>query len=151
VSVTAPCAVCGKTFEEASLLFSDAGRVCGSCEADLQEDERASGAAAALIGAPPFLALFATLCLMGMCVPVFTFQVFSVALGGVFGMLSVLGGGMGFQQYMTGGAPSIPQQGMLAASAAMSIVWGASAVLICLTMGVLLYWKWSDPWFHLPY
>lgn len=36
---TAPCERCGKRIEESKLLFSDAGRVCGSCELALADAE----------------------------------------------------------------------------------------------------------------
>ncbi|MCB9679775.1 MAG: hypothetical protein H6737_32010 [Alphaproteobacteria bacterium] len=36
---TGTCAMCGKTVDEAKLLFSDEGRICGPCELELGDRE----------------------------------------------------------------------------------------------------------------
>lgn len=67
---TEACARCGRQVPDSQLLFSDVGRVCGSCEAELGEAEGASAARYALAVSGPLFAFGSFVTTFAMLVPV---------------------------------------------------------------------------------
>ena len=64
------CDRCGETFAEASLLYHDRGRVCGECEAALDEEAAEARRIRNLMVSGPVLAFTALGGLMGGLIPI---------------------------------------------------------------------------------
>jgi len=121
--------MCGKQCDESLLLFSDAGRVCGSCELELgeREAEEKSGWATAVGG--PLFAFTALVCVLAFWVPVI-----GLLTGAIAPFLSIVAVALGVRAVLASGDTEPPLRTLLVVCGALSIPTGLGLLVVSMLL-----------------
>lgn len=124
---TAACARCGRQVDEGKLLFSDVGRICGTCEAELGEEEDASSARWALAAGGPLMAFSALIALLAGFFPVI--GVFTVGISPFLAILALV---LGARAFLAAGEADGPERTVLVLCGALAVPGGAVVLALSL-------------------
>lgn len=125
----ASCAKCGKTMDESRLLFSDVGKVCGSCQLDLEEAEKNDNTLWAIAVTGPLLAFTALVFVLAGLFP--TIGLLTNALAPFLGLVAA---GFGVRAFLKAGEAGGGLRLMLVLGGAVAIPLG----LLTTAMGTVM-------------
>jgi hypothetical protein len=115
----ASCARCGKTMDESRLLFSDAGKICGTCLLDLDEEEKGDNTLWAIAVTGPLLAFTALVFVVAGLIP--TIGVLTNALAPFLGLVAA---GFGVRAFLAAGDTERTEGGLRL----LLVLCGAAAI-----------------------
>jgi hypothetical protein len=117
---TAACERCGKQVDDSKLLFSDVGRVCGTCELALGEAEGDANLRWTTAVAGPLMAFCAAVVLAAALFPVI-----GVIASGVAPFLSLLAMGLGVRAFFASGDADGVERTLLVVCGGLAVPAGA--------------------------
>ncbi len=128
----ASCARCGKTMDESRLLFSDVGKICGSCQLDLDEEEKGNNTLWAIAVTGPLLAFTALVFVLAGLIP--TIGLLTNALAPFLGLVAA---GFGVRAFLKAGNADGGLRLMLVLGGAVAIPLGLLTTATGVVMVVL--------------
>lgn len=128
------CERCGKQVDASKLLFSEAGRVCGSCELELGDVETESAANWTLALGGPLMAFTAFILMLTVFVPVF-----GLITGALSPMVALVAVGLGVRAFLKSGEAPDGERTLLVLCGAVAVpagllVFVSSVVFLLVTL-----------------